>query len=349
MGQNGTDSQCMGPYLEHKCSLTRYNLFEYQLHRRLKICPTIISLLATTHIAMSNDNIIDKIFSQLGREKQLMEYNDILYKMMGLVLDYMAADGSSLRLTKVGYFSSFCKYVRSCEKGLARCHECDLKYNKIVVEKGTPIVYACHAGLNDVIVPLFDDKGKYIGGLTTGQFLKENESNPPDMRRLAKDLGLSAKQLTKYRKNVTRLSDLQQTGLIEYLQIIGRLVLSTRNHVLWMEKENAKDRMKCIFDHIEKNYMQQITAAGTARHFGMCRVHFSRLFKADTGISFPAYVAFLRIAKAKELLLETKYLINEVAFHCGFGSLSQFNRVFKQIVGSTPKLWLNQQSTQKPS
>jgi len=64
--------------------------------------------------------------------------------------------------------------------------------------------------------------------------------------------------------------------------------------------------------------------------------HFSSLFKKSTGLTYLNYVNQLRIQKAKELLLVPETKIYEVADQVGFVSLPYFNRVFKQLVGTTP-------------
>ena len=41
--------------------------------------------------------------------------------------------------------------------------------------------------------------------------------------------------------------------------------------------------------------------------------------------------------KAREMLLETELSVSEIALLCGFGSISQFNRVFREVVRQTPR------------
>jgi len=53
-------------------------------------------------------------------------------------------------------------------------------------------------------------------------------------------------------------------------------------------------------------------------------------------LPFHRYVLFCRLAKAKSLLMGSHLAIKEIALSCGFGSLSQFNRLFQQENGMTP-------------
>jgi len=64
--------------------------------------------------------------------------------------------------------------------------------------------------------------------------------------------------------------------------------------------------------------------------------YFSEKFKEVTGLNFVTYLARIRVAKAAELLKNRDLRVSEIAFAVGFQSLSQFNRVFKRLVGSAP-------------
>jgi AraC-like DNA-binding protein len=64
--------------------------------------------------------------------------------------------------------------------------------------------------------------------------------------------------------------------------------------------------------------------------------HLSEKFKEVTGINFVRYIAHTRITKARDLLRDSNLRISEIAFAVGFQSLSQFNRTFKKLSGSSP-------------
>jgi AraC-like DNA-binding protein len=64
--------------------------------------------------------------------------------------------------------------------------------------------------------------------------------------------------------------------------------------------------------------------------------YFSEKFKEATGINFVKYVARTRYEKTVILLRDADLRISEIAFACGFESLSQFNRIFKKFSGKSP-------------
>ena len=73
-----------------------------------------------------------------------------------------------------------------------------------------------------------------------------------------------------------------------------------------------------------------------ARQVGMHPGYFSERFHQHMGVNFIHFVAGLRIERACHLLEFTTLPVSDVAFACGFRSLSQFNRTFKKITGQAP-------------
>lgn len=64
--------------------------------------------------------------------------------------------------------------------------------------------------------------------------------------------------------------------------------------------------------------------------------YLSEKFKQVTGIKFVDHVARTRFEKARTLLPDLGLRVSEIAFAVGFQSLSQFNRVFKKLAGTSP-------------
>lgn len=67
--------------------------------------------------------------------------------------------------------------------------------------------------------------------------------------------------------------------------------------------------------------------------------HFSRAFKASTGM--PPYHWYLhsRIARARQLLLDSQLSIVEIAAATGFADQAHLTRVFHRLTGVTPASW----------
>jgi AraC-like DNA-binding protein len=64
-----------------------------------------------------------------------------------------------------------------------------------------------------------------------------------------------------------------------------------------------------------------------------------RLLLEETGRSFSQHVLERRLDRAAALLRDPRrdgYRVSAIAFECGFGDLSYFNRAFRRRFGETP-------------
>lgn len=91
-----------------------------------------------------------------------------------------------------------------------------------------------------------------------------------------------------------------------------------------------------IARYIEENYRDKITLTGMAEVLGYNHCYLSGFFNRHFGTGFSSYVNGYRIQYAKEYLTTTDKKITEIAFLCGFDTIRNFNRIFKQEFGLTP-------------
>lgn len=88
---------------------------------------------------------------------------------------------------------------------------------------------------------------------------------------------------------------------------------------------------------IDTHFVKELTLEEVAaRTAGVTKEYFSTVFHNMTGTTFTAYIAGLRVARAKELLTATDQKIINVCFDAGFNDLSHFNKTFKKLTGVTP-------------
>lgn len=105
-----------------------------------------------------------------------------------------------------------------------------------------------------------------------------------------------------------------------------------------VEKNVAKNKSRIGFavDYIRKNLHQKLSVDAIAKLAYVSKSNFFRMFKDELGTSPNDFILQERISRAKELLA-TQNSIKETAFQTGFSDANYFNRVFKQLVGDTPK------------
>lgn len=77
--------------------------------------------------------------------------------------------------------------------------------------------------------------------------------------------------------------------------------------------------------------------------------YFSKLFKAETGMSCSDYLFHTRMLRAQELLRETNTPISEIAQTCGYLDYSYFSSRFRSFCGMTPREWRDGKSDKRSS
>ena len=107
--------------------------------------------------------------------------------------------------------------------------------------------------------------------------------------------------------------------------------------------ENEGRRLSNILNFIMKNYYNQITLEDVANTAYMTPQAFCRYFKKHTGHTFISFLNEVRINDACKSLISGQKTdcISGVAYKAGFNSITNFNRVFKSIIGKSPRVYMD--------
>ncbi|MEJ7589158.1 MAG: AraC family transcriptional regulator [Ferruginibacter sp.] len=103
--------------------------------------------------------------------------------------------------------------------------------------------------------------------------------------------------------------------------------------------DKIPDRLTEVFNYVTTNYHEDITLVSVAKIAHLTPPAFCRMFKQKTKRNFFSYLNEVRISNACKFLMETGYNISEVAFNCGYRTLSNFNKFFKKSTGLSPKAY----------
>ena len=112
-------------------------------------------------------------------------------------------------------------------------------------------------------------------------------------------------------------------------------VFRNEPHVKRAASDKTTERFMQLLDDISDQC--EIYSFEVATSFmNMSEAYFSRYFKQTAGIPFYQYLNYVKSEKAIALLRQKKYTVTEIAEACGFGTIRNFNRVFKNLTGYTP-------------
>lgn len=92
-----------------------------------------------------------------------------------------------------------------------------------------------------------------------------------------------------------------------------------------------------VHTHITSNLTGDLSLNAQANLLNVNPSYLSALFKKETGTTLTDYVKQKRINQAIFLLTTSNYQIQVIAEMCGIPDVNYFTKVFKKIIGKTPK------------
>lgn len=122
-----------------------------------------------------------------------------------------------------------------------------------------------------------------------------------------------------------------------YLNVIMGTLL---DHYPTVKREKSKSMnfLVQVLEYIDENYEKPLTLDSISREFGYNKYYFSRLFNKYIGENINNYINLVRLQHFMDRLRGgDKRSISEVAFDCGFDSLTTFYRCFNKIYEKNPK------------
>ena len=130
-------------------------------------------------------------------------------------------------------------------------------------------------------------------------------------------------------------------GLMQVLECLAvSNELESMASITYKNSYDNRDNHKIdkVFLYLNKNFMQDISMPEVAELCHMTPQSFCRFFKARTKTTFIDFLNDIRISHARKLLIESEeQTIAEIAYHCGYKNLSNFNKLFKIKTKLTPK------------
>lgn len=145
-----------------------------------------------------------------------------------------------------------------------------------------------------------------------------------------------------YSRNKTIESFLDMTGRQDKMDLIITKYYDLITSVTQQTHAHTDAIASYAFRYIEEHYTDpefNLSSLSYAMHVSLS--HLSTVFKQATGNNLSAYVAELRVEKAKVLLADMHYSIMEVSTLSGYNDAKYFAKLFKKRTGSTPSEYRN--------
>lgn len=130
---------------------------------------------------------------------------------------------------------------------------------------------------------------------------------------------------------------LEFIGRQKYLYEIIRFLSEQFEMIMNATGNPSRDTiMDDILYYIDHNFRNNIKLETLAPLFGYNSAYLGKIFNKTIGVSFNSYIDQKRIDYSKQLLLENKLKVYEIAEQAGYKNVDYFHKKFKKYVGESP-------------
>ncbi len=198
----------------------------------------------------------------------------------------------------------------------------------------------CPNGLCLMAAPLLWHE-QLVGYLETGQVFCSQPTSA-QFGRVSRQLAacglrIPQQKLRKAYFATKHLSPRQAAGVLSLLALCSQHLVGLAEKFSADETRAESPVLSRARQYIQANYASNLRLAEVARACKIGKFQLCRLFTRSTGTSYADYVSQVRIGKAKELLLNPNLRVAEIGFGVGFQSVTHFDRVFKRLMGESPR------------
>ncbi|MDU0204432.1 response regulator [Paenibacillus sp. MAH-36] len=151
--------------------------------------------------------------------------------------------------------------------------------------------------------------------------------------------------LVKYLKVPFQIMSSEQINRFEAVPAEVQRMRQASTTQVYEHHASGSDRsVDVALQYIRTHYHDDLSLEKVAAIVYLNPVYFSQLFKQKIGQGFKEYVTHLRLEQAKQLLLNPKLKLADVADRIGYQDMRHFSQVFRKKYGVTPSEYRNEQT-----
>ncbi len=137
-----------------------------------------------------------------------------------------------------------------------------------------------------------------------------------------------------FKFRTARFDSMANAAVVSLISLLSGCVMSAERGG---QNERLKDRLSCSLNYIHAHYTENIDVGSLAAMDYLSPGRYRALFREMMNVSPLEYITMLRMNMARELLTGTKLDIAAVAEAAGYGDARYFSRVFRKIIGCSPR------------
>lgn len=157
-------------------------------------------------------------------------------------------------------------------------------------------------------------------------------------------IGVESVLSHRYMETVQRV--LSTYALSEFVEWFPGQLVQVATLAEKARRESAHSHSPLISEaihYLDHRFTSPISLEETAGALHVSKEHLARRFKQETGMTVLAKLNDLRIEAAKEQLTQSRAPLKVIADACGFGTMENFQRLFKKVVGLAPGRYRREQ------
>jgi len=120
-----------------------------------------------------------------------------------------------------------------------------------------------------------------------------------------------------------------------YSTMVHKYCLLVKNHSM----RHFSQLVQHVILRVESDLTADLSLKAHAEFLNVNPSYLSTLFKRETGVTLTEYVNRQRVEHGIFLLNSTDLQVQTIAQHCGIPDINYFTKVFKRIIGQTPKAY----------
>jgi AraC-like DNA-binding protein len=190
--------------------------------------------------------------------------------------------------------------------------------------------------------------------LFPSDYFSARQLHQPEFTLIRKLLNNTTRGLKFPAKTVSDASNLLQKMLITsgieryllFLRFLNLLGSSDYQSIASFGYTNKSEsfgehRMEKIYKFCKHNFTRKLTLKEVSSIAAMNPTAFCRYFRNNTGKTFVRFINELRVSFSCNMLKQSNQKIDFISGKSGFSNLSNYNRIFKEIVGKSPSEYRN--------
>jgi AraC-like DNA-binding protein/ligand-binding sensor protein len=276
--------------------------------------------------------------SQLSKSQIFKDYASAFSEATRMPISFQPPEAWQLPQRGKKYENPFCALLAQTSRSCAMCLDVHGKLTEASTDGSKTTM--CFAGLYETAVPVRAGND-ILGYLKTGQ-VAQRAVTQAQFNKIAKQLmdwgvNTDLQKLEDAYFHTHVISQSSYNAVVRLLEVFAKHLSLAAEQIATQQDNNESPLIRKVKAFVEENKDEDISIRDAAKVVNISSFYFCKVFKKATGLTFTQYLSLVRIAKAKNLLLNPHLRVSEIAYEVGYQSLTHFNRVFRKLVGECPR------------